>query len=223
MAHMDGNYRMELRGDAIMPTGYTYFIENGEITTGKEFLKKCIRAFGCCINQREESLNTPLETKIKSDDYYEKRYYEAVEKYEKIKKMTLEERIMNARRDRVNRTKELEKYLDDQKKLRNKYMNIRNEVEQWNPPTAEHQGIKSFALEQIDISMPSEEDLIRIQEDIARNRNMEDSSVIKDVIALIEGCVKDIEYYSNKMREEENRVDGRNEFLDLFLKSLEEE
>lgn len=29
-----------------MPTGYTCFIEDGRITTGKEFLKKCIRAFG---------------------------------------------------------------------------------------------------------------------------------------------------------------------------------
>lgn len=206
-----------------MPTGYTCFIEDGRITTGKEFLKKCIRAFGCCINQREESLNAPLETKIKSNDYYEEAYYKAVETYEKLKKMTLEEMITNARRDRVNRTKEREKYLDGQEKLRNKYMNIRNEVEQWNPPTADHQGIKDFALEQIDISMPSEDDLIMIQEDIARNRNMEDSSVIKDVIALIEGSVKDIDYYSNKMREEENRVDRRNEFLDQFLKSLEEE
>lgn len=206
-----------------MSTGYTCFIEDGRITTGKEFLKKCIRAFGCCINQREESLVAPLETKIKADDYYEKAYYKAVEKYEKLKKMTLEEMITNARRDRVNRIEEREKYLDCQEKLRNKYMNIRNEVEQWNPPTAEHQGIKSFALEQIDISMPSEEDLIRIQNDIAHNQDMNESSVIKDVIALIEGSIKDIEYYSNKMREEENRVDGRNEFLDQFLKSLEEE
>ena len=206
-----------------MPTGYTCFIEEGKITTGKEFLKKCIRAFGCCINQREESLDAPLETKIKGDDYYEKAYYKAVEKYEKLKKMTLEEMITNARRDRVNRIEEREKYLDGQEKLRNKYMGIRNEVEQWNPPTAEHQGIKAVALEQIDISMPSEEDLIRIQDDIAHNRDMNESSVIKDVIALIEGSIKDIEYYSNKTHEEENRVDGRNEFLGQFLKSLEEE
>lgn len=206
-----------------MPTGYTCFIENGKITTGKEFLKKCIRAFGCCINQRDESLDVPLETKIKSSNHYEEAYYKAVETYEKLKKMTLEEMITNARCDRVNRVEECEKYLDDQEKLRNKYMNIRNEVEQWNPPTTDHQGIKDFALEQIDISMPSEENLIRIQEDIARNRNMEDSSVIKDVIALIECSIKDIEYYSNKMHEEENRIEGRNEFFDQFLKSLEEE
>lgn len=193
-----------------MPTGYTCFIEDGQITTGKEFLKKCIRAFGCCIDQRDEPLDVPLETKIKGSGYYEEAYYKAVETYEKLKKMTLEELITNARRDRANRIEEREKYLDNQKKLRNKYMNIRNEVEQWNPPTAEHQGIKAFALEQIDISMPSEEDLIRMQEDIACNRNMEDS-------------IKDIEYYSNKMHEEENRVDGRNEFFDQFLKSLEEE
>lgn len=29
-----------------MPTGYTAYIKDGEITSGKEFLKLCTRAFG---------------------------------------------------------------------------------------------------------------------------------------------------------------------------------
>ena len=36
-----------------MPTGYTAYIEDGDITTGKEFLKLCTRAFGVAIDQKE--------------------------------------------------------------------------------------------------------------------------------------------------------------------------
>ena len=32
-----------------MPTGYTAFIEDGDITTGKEFLLLCLRNFGIAI------------------------------------------------------------------------------------------------------------------------------------------------------------------------------
>ena len=33
-----------------MPTGYTAGIEDGKITTGKEFLKLCTRGFGIAID-----------------------------------------------------------------------------------------------------------------------------------------------------------------------------
>lgn len=33
-----------------MPTGYTAFIEDGDITTGREFLLLCSRNFGVAID-----------------------------------------------------------------------------------------------------------------------------------------------------------------------------
>ena len=39
-----------------MPTGYTAFIEDGDITTGKEFLLLCLRNFGIAIDVRDEPL-----------------------------------------------------------------------------------------------------------------------------------------------------------------------
>ena len=40
-----------------MPTGYTAYIEDGSITTGKEFLKLCSRAFGVAIDIKDEPLS----------------------------------------------------------------------------------------------------------------------------------------------------------------------
>ena len=37
-----------------MPTGYTAYIEDGNITTGKEFLKLCLREFGIAVDMRDE-------------------------------------------------------------------------------------------------------------------------------------------------------------------------
>lgn len=38
-----------------MPTGYTAFIEDGTVTTGKEFLLLCSRAFGIALDIRDKA------------------------------------------------------------------------------------------------------------------------------------------------------------------------
>ena len=43
-----------------MPTGYTTYIKDGDITTGKDFLKLCLRNFGVAINMRDEPLSKPV-------------------------------------------------------------------------------------------------------------------------------------------------------------------
>lgn len=45
-----------------MPTGYTAFIEDGDITTGREFLLLCSRNFGVAIDVRDEPLSVPTPT-----------------------------------------------------------------------------------------------------------------------------------------------------------------
>ena len=45
-----------------MPTGYTSYIQDGDITTGKDFLKLCLRNFGVAINMRDEPLSKPVPT-----------------------------------------------------------------------------------------------------------------------------------------------------------------
>ena len=46
-----------------MPTGYTAYIEDGDITTGKDFLMLCSRAFGVAIDVRDEPLSVPTDRK----------------------------------------------------------------------------------------------------------------------------------------------------------------
>lgn len=72
-------------------TGYTAQIENGNITTGKDFLKFCTRAFGIAMDMREKPLSVPTPTQFEPDPYYKQKYDKAVEVRNKWKQMTFDE------------------------------------------------------------------------------------------------------------------------------------
>lgn len=208
-----------------MPTGYTYFIENGDISTGAEFLKKCIRNFGCCIDQRDDPLTEPLKTDIHADSYHKKCYEEAVNRLENFRKRTSDEMsddIINAKQKELSGKK---LYLSHQELLRDRYLKVRNEVEAWVPPTPDHEGIKRFALDQIDMCIPTEKDINKLREqvrDLDENCNSEidESDIGKYIIEETKFLERDIEYYKKKMIEDEERAANRTKFIKDFLSSL---
>lgn len=53
-----------------MPTGYTWPIEEGEITTAREFAAKAARGMGVFIHQREDSNDAVLRYPEKPDNSY---------------------------------------------------------------------------------------------------------------------------------------------------------
>ena len=207
-----------------MPTGYTCLIENGKVNSGKEFLKVCIRQFGCCIGQRDDPLSAPLITKIEPSPYYKERYEEALEELKKIENMDSTSKELSKQRMIEEWQKELkaiDESIEEQKLLITKYSRIEEEVMKWIPPTPEHEGIKRFALEQIRISMPSLEYYEEKKAKLLNKKEFEEDYEhdIEDTIRCIK---RDIEYYKEKMLEEEKRIADRNLFLKQFIDSLEE-
>lgn len=207
-----------------MPTGYTYFIENGDISTGAEFLKKCIRNFGCCIDQREDPLSSPLITEVKPSSYYKEQYENTVKKYDEFKSKTNDEirEMMRDQRDKV--LPDTERYLSKQKLLRNKYLIVREDVENWVPPTPDHEGIKRFALEQIGMSIPTEDDINELEEKVKKLKNssteINEGDIGQYIIDTMRYFERDIEYYRQKMIEDEEQASKRTKFIQDFLSSL---
>lgn len=207
-----------------MPTGYTYFIENGDISTGAEFLKKCIRNFGCCIDQREDPLSSPLITEVKPSSYYKEQYENTVKKYDEFKSKTNDEirEMMRDQRDKV--LSDTERYLSKQKLLRNKYLIVREDVENWVPPTPDHEGIKRFALEQIGMSIPTEDDINELEEKVKKLKNssteINEGDIGQYIIDTMRYFERDIEYYRQKMIEDEEQASKRTKFIQDFLSSL---
>ena len=64
-----------------MPTGYTSYIKDEKITSGKEFLKLCTRAFGIAVDLKDKSLDVPTPNHFEPDHYYEKAYKVCAETY----------------------------------------------------------------------------------------------------------------------------------------------
>ena len=93
-----------------MPTGYTAGIEDGEITTGKDFLKLCTRAFGIAMDVRDEPLSVPTPTKFEPNTYYKDRFEKAKAELEECRKMSFEEakaKMVKSHADRVKMYKSI--------------------------------------------------------------------------------------------------------------------
>lgn len=208
-----------------MMSGYTAGIANGSITTGREFLKRCVRNFGCCGQWRDEPLDKPLEElmKIGSDgDWYKERLDEAKAHLEDWQRAVPQERFNLYIQDKLETRQRLEKRLKEMKEARDAYSKVRAEVEAWKPPTEEYAGIKNFALEQIDASCPTEQEIAEAEQDAEKEIFVDDDK-FKEWCEGYEQHLKwDVEYYGKKYKEDVGRTDGRYRYLRRFLDSLDD-
>lgn len=203
-----------------MPTGYTSYIKDGKITSGKEFLKLCTRAFGIAIDLKEESLDVPTPSHFEPHPYYEKRYKESLKSREKAYSMTLEEvkkDIISKYNDNKGRA---EKILEECKDEDKKYLKVREEVEKWTPPTPEHENLKKFCLEQIDMSLNT--DLYEwYEKDINKELDTSDDTIKKYIDILRDNADKTLKRTYKNWQEELRRVEEKNLWMKQFLDSLE--
>lgn len=204
-----------------MPTGYTSYIKDGKITSGKEFLKLCTRAFGIAVDLKDESLDVPTPNHFEPHPYYEKAYKDSLVSREKAYSMTLEEvkeDIISKYNDNKSMAEKiLEKYKDEDKK----YLKVRKEVEKWIPPTPEHENLKKFCLEQIDMSLN-----ISLyewcEEDINKELDTSDDTVRKYIDNLKDYADEKLKRAYKNWQEELRRVEEKNLWMKQFLDSLDD-
>ena len=203
-----------------MPTWYTSYIKDGKITSGKEFLKICTRAFGIAVDLKDESLDVPTPNHFEPHPYYEKAYKDSLVSREKAYSMTLEEVkediISKYNDNKASAEKILEEYKDEDEK----YLKVREEVEKWIPPTPEHENLKKFCLEQIDMSLNT--DLYEwYKEEINKELDISDDAIRKYIDVLKDQEDKEVNRAYEKYQAELKRVEEKNLWMKQFLDSLE--
>ena len=203
-----------------MPTGYTSYIKDGEITSGKDFLKLCTRAFGVAVDLKDESLDVPTPNHFEPHPYYEKAYKDSLVSREKAYSMTFEEAkedmISKFKNNKASEEKILEEYKDEDEK----YLKVREEVEKWIPPTPEHENLKKFCLEQIDMSLNT--DLYEwYEKDINKELDTSDDTVRKYIDYLKDQKNMQVNRAYEKYQAELKRVEEKNLWMKQFLDSLE--
>lgn len=204
-----------------MPTGYTSYIKDGKITSGKEFLKLCTRAFGIAIDLKEKSLDVPTPNHFEPHPYYEKAYKDSLVSREKAYSMTLEE----VKEDIISKYNDnkasAERCLKDYKDEDKKYLKVREEVEKWTPPTPEHENLKKFCLDQIDMSLNTF--LYKwYKEEINKELDTSDDAIRKYIDDLKDQEDEKVNRAYKKYQAELKRVEEKNLWMKQFLDSLED-
>ena len=210
-------------------SGYTYPINEGTIKTGAEFLKRCIRSFGACAVFRDEPLDIPIEELIEkyladnANSYYQDSYEKTKRSYHEFISLSNSEQraeLDKFRKEEIAREKE---YLERMQKDFLVYEDIRNDVEQWIPPTDEHASIKEFALEQIDMCRPTYKDILESRtklDELKESVKHLDEEFETWKQTKIQRYQSDLSYFEDKALKEQQRNADNLGYLKTFLNSL---
>jgi hypothetical protein len=196
-----------------MATGYTYGVVEGEITEFKDFLLQCARAFGYCINQRDDDLRDPPKL-ITVNDYCREDVIEAEEKLKEALKESLDDFII---REKIQLKKQYDycvEYEKEKQRKKDRLEKMLQSSKDWNPPSAEHDGLKKFMIEQLEETIEYDYKMPPIPEidydlDWAKLKEEE-----------IDGLKRDVEYYKNKYREHVAFVNKTNKWITDLYASL---
>ena len=203
-----------------MPTGYTAYILDDEVTTGKDFLKLCTRAFGVAINQRDEPLNVSTNERQEMNNHYRNRMNEAITNLKNIFEMDYDQMTFTMTQEhyeKAKRAKETVRRLEDENI---KLIKVKDEVKKWQPPSEEHKDLKKFALEQIDMSMNSDGLVDAYIKDMNKVLDTSQEAVLKWYDEKLEDAMDELNNAYKWYKEEYKRVDSRNQWMKDFLDSL---
>lgn len=203
-----------------MPTGYTAYIEDGSITTGAEFLMLCSRAFGVAADLRDEPLSVATPEHVEPNTKCRDRYTKAIAILNAALALTTDEAREKMRQSHEEKVRTAKSYLTTLEETNKRYDAVRKQVEAWVPPTKEHIGIKEFALNQIDISVDSDNYLESIRKDANAVLDDSDAAVAEYIAREIKFCEGDVERAKEAWNAEIKRTEKRNLYMRQFLDSL---
>ena len=201
------------RKERIMPTGYTYKIQEG--ISFNEFIMSCARAFGACITLRDAPADKPIPEKFNPSTYH----FEAIKKIEKelleIKNLTLQECNARAKADYEQRIKSAREGIEKSLKIKEQYESMLVKVRAWQPPTPEHESLKKFMIDQIQISIEGDCSDEYYKKELDKAACFTPSEWRDKKIKTL---TETLAYHKKENAEEISRTEGRN----LWIKQLRE-
>lgn len=196
-----------------MPTGYTNIISKG--VSFRQFALQCARAFGACVHQRDEDGDSPPREREVSH-YHEKELEKSKAELVRLRSLTAGEIEAECSAKFVQDLAQYYSSLKKNSSLKVKYETMLAEVVAWNPPTAEHEGMKKFMVEQITES-------IRFDTGYPTGyptNKPEKMYPGEWFVERISYCILDIEYHEEEFAKEKERVAKSNQWLRDLMGSL---
>jgi len=196
-----------------MPTGYTEkLMKSGQ--TFPEFIMGCARAFGALIEMRDSPNDAPIPDKFEPSDYNAKRLIESREELAKFKAMSGEERAAFGETAKAEDVARKQGYLEKAIVENNRLEDMAAQVRAWTPPTKDHQGLKDFMLQQIDVSKNGVDYL---EESLAEAQAKPASAYYVEAVS---SAARGIKYHTEENAKEIERVNGRTEWVQQLRASI---
>lgn len=204
-----------------MPTGYTAGIIDGEITTFEQFATQCSRAFGATIHMRDNPLDSPYEPRTPSE-YYVNSLQSQREKLEETKTMTDEAIVQDFENLLNDSLKYHERELEKTKVNLGRLNSIMESAKSWVPPTEDHEGVRDYMIDQLEITIKADGDpSYHVNKIVQAKKELEEGI---DPKVYREEKIKEIEdrisYYGVEVQKELERCKQSNDWMDKFLESI---
>lgn len=199
-----------------MPSAYTCFIEDGIITSGKEFVKLCTRNFGVETKIADNSNTVDIiSSGNEPNNYFKIRLADEQKTLEKLKAMAPEE--INAEYNRIY-AEEMEtrkKAYDRAVELDAKYSKILGDILKWKPDE-KYENLRRFAIDQIRESAP-DMDFYREYLNLKKVSPLEwYKEVLEDTEQNIVKYIKRVERLEAHEKNYQEWYDGLNDALNGF-------
>jgi hypothetical protein len=197
-----------------MPTGYTADVCDGKVTDFKEFAMRCARNFGALIMMRDDAMDAPIP-EFKPSEYEREALENAKAELLKVQGMTDDECTAAALGEYREALGAHQKVEAERLAVRGRLLAMRSKVADWRPPTTDHQGLKDFMIEQLDMTIGSDGAPSTYYLDKAKKLSGQDWRA-KELASNQRRVV----YYTDEYAKEVERTNGRNRWVKELRISL---
>ena len=201
-------------GRWMMPTGYTADVQDGKVTDFRTFARRCARAMGALIGLRDEPMDAPIPGEFAPSSYNEQGLAKAKTRLAELDAMTPGEAVAACEQANKEATQQERESQERTAITRSRYEWMLEKARAWAPPTASHEGLKTFMVEQLEESIKF--DCFELDPSEAQEPGEWYATQQKNVM-------RDIGRHAEGDAEEKQRTASRNRWLRALRESLEGE
>jgi hypothetical protein len=198
-----------------MATGYTAAIKNG--ISFQEFALSCARAFGACIDMRDDPMDKPIPDKLEPDSYHNDRLKQVKKEISETKSMTIKQATVEAKKLYTDLLKQREESIKEIKDLKIKYEDMLTKVNAYKVPSSEHTRFKEFMIEQIKDSIKYDCNLEYYEKEKANLKVLSGKQYKENKLKQLKW---DLDYHTKENEEEIKRNNERNDWIKKLKESL---
>lgn len=135
-----------------MPTGYTADVVDGKVADFRTFALRCARAFGACIEMRDDPMDREPPETVEPSRYCEHAASRARERLVFLDSLTEDDITKHAAKAHEDALASWRDSCDRYGTENARLKAMERKVLAWKPPTPEHVGMRDFMLEQLRVS-----------------------------------------------------------------------